>query len=229
MTRDTQHVLLALLGGALLRIAADGTYLRYVRPSHRWWLLGAGAMMLVLAVVALVGELRGWQAPDAHEHPVGPGPWLLVLPVLVLTLVIPPPLGADAVGRVGVAALRAGDLYPPLPPGPVELDIGDAVNRVVGDGSGSLAGREVTLTGFVVRHGAETVLARMTITCCAADARPFAVRLVGGDVPDLAPDTWLRVRGSIQPGSATQANRYRPAVTVRDAEVVPAPADPYEY
>ncbi len=56
MRRDTQHVLLVLLGGALLRIAADDTYLRYVRPSHRWLLLAAGAVIVVLAVVGLVRD-----------------------------------------------------------------------------------------------------------------------------------------------------------------------------
>ena len=68
----------------------------------------------------------------------------------------------------------------------------------------------------------------MTIVCCAADARANRVRLVG-DLGDVAPDTWLRVRGTLQPGSGTAATRYVPAMTVRSVEVVPEPPDPYEY
>ena len=43
MRRETQNVLLVLLGGALLKIALTGTYLRYVKPSLFPWLVLAGA------------------------------------------------------------------------------------------------------------------------------------------------------------------------------------------
>jgi uncharacterized repeat protein (TIGR03943 family) len=106
----------------------------------------------------------------------------------------------------------------------------DFVARAISDRS--LDGREVTLTGFVVRHGEEVRLTRLVISCCAADARPMTVRLVGGGPGsgvDHPPDTWLRVRGRIQPGSATPQTRYVPAFTVSSAAVRPAPEDPYEF
>ncbi len=232
MRRDTQHVLLVLLGGALLRIAADDTYLRYVRPSHRWLLLAAGALVVVLAVVGMVRDRAG--APAAgHEHGAAERhvPWLLLAPVLVIALVAPPALGADAVGRAGPrnAVVQASDVFAPLPPGhPAELPVADFVQRAVWDTTGSLEGREVVLTGFAVRRGAATDLARMTIACCAADARPQRIRLIG-DIGAPAPDTWLRVRGVLQPGSATAATGHVPALTVTAVTVVPAPPDPYEY
>lgn len=227
MRRDTQHVLLVLLGGALLRIAADDTYLRYVRPSHRWLLLAAGAVIVVLALVGLVRDRAG---PPAHEHG-GHAPWLLLAPVLVIALVAPPALGADAVGRAGArnTVVQESDVFGPLPPGdPAELPVAEFVQRAVRDTGGSLDGREVVLTGFVVRRGAATELARLTIACCAADARPNRVRLVG-DVNDPAPDTWLQVQGVLQEGSATEATGYIPALTVTSARTIPPPPDPYEY
>jgi uncharacterized repeat protein (TIGR03943 family) len=234
--RDTQHVLLVLLGGALLRIAADDTYLRYVRPSHRWLLIAAGAVIVVLAIVALVRDRAG--EPVAHEHgdheqgaTERHTPWLLLAPVLVIALVAPPALGADAVSRAGPrnTVVREADVFGPLPPGdPAELSVAEFVRRAIWDTTGSLHGREVVLTGFAVRHGADTELARLTILCCAADARPNRVRLAG-DVGDPAPDTWLRVRGVLQEGSATAATGHVPTVTVTAATVVPAPPDPYEY
>ena len=240
MRRDTQHVLLVLLGGALLRIAADDTYLRYVRPSHRWLLLAAGAVIVGLAVVALVRDRVAAPAhPDGHEHAGAERhvPWLLLAPVLVIALVAPPALGADAVARTGArnAVVQASDAFAPLPPGgPVELTVADFVDRAAWDTSGTLDGREVVLTGFVVRRGPATELARMTIACCAADARANRVRLVGGTgeiggIGDIAPDTWLRVVGSVQPGSATLATGYVPTMTVTAVSPVPEPADPYEY
>jgi uncharacterized repeat protein (TIGR03943 family) len=227
--RETQHVLLLLLGGALLRIAADDTYLRYVKPSHRWLLLAAGAVIVVLAVVALVRDLRGHAPADDHDHPGSQVPWLLLAPVLVIALVAPPALGADSVNRAGArnAVVQDGDVFPPLPDDP-ELTVAEFVQRAAWDTSGSLDGREVTLTGFAVRRGAAVELARLTIACCAADARPNRVRLVG-DLGDPAQDTWLRVRGVVQAGSATAATGYVPAMTVAGAEIVDAPPDPYEY
>ena len=229
MRRETQHVLLVLLGGALLRIAADDTYLRYVRPSHRWLLLGAGAVIVVLAVVALVRDLRGRAPESDHGGAERQVPWLLLAPVLVIALVAPPALGADSVNRAGArnAVVSDGDVFSALPVN-AELTVAEFAQRAAWDTTGSLDGREVTLTGFAVRRGAAVELARLTIACCAADARPNRVRLVG-DLGDPPQDTWLRIRGTVQTGSATAATGYVPAMTVAAAEVVDAPPDPYEY
>lgn len=233
MSRDTQHAVLVILGGALIRVASGDVFLRYVRPSHRWLLIGAGAVIVALAVVAYVRDLRTpGGRPGGHEHG-GHTAWLLLVPVLAVALVAPPALGADAVSRVGTGnTAQTVDLLPPLPAGDgVPLTVGEFVQRAVWDPGRSLDDREVTLTGFVVRRGAAVDLARMTIVCCAADARANRVQLVGdpGDLGDVAPDTWLQVRGTLQPGSGTAATRYVPAMTVRSAEVVAAPSDPYEY
>jgi uncharacterized repeat protein (TIGR03943 family) len=229
--RDTQHVLLVLLGGALLRIAADDTYLRYVRPSHRWLLLAAGAVIVVLAVVGLVRDRVG--SPASHEHGAAErhAPWLLLAPVLVIALVAPPALGADAVGRAAArgAVVQESDVFAPLPAGgPVQLGVAEFVQRATWDTTGTLDGREIVLTGFTVRRGAATELARLTIACCAADARPHRVRLVG-DLGEHAPDTWLRVQGVLVPGSATTATGHVPALTVTAVTIIPPPPDPYEY
>lgn len=232
MRRETQHVLLLLLGGALVRIAADDTFLRYVRPGHRWLLIGAGAVMVALAGIGLIRDARG-RTVRPHDHPGAErhAPWLLLLPVLVIALVAPPALGSDAVIRAGQsnAVVRDADVFPALPAGLApELGLGEFVQRAAWDSSGSLTGREVTLVGFVVRRGAELDLARLTIACCAADAHASRVRLTGY-VSDPAPDTWLRVRCIVVPSSATAATRYVPQVTVTAAEVIMTPPDPYEY
>ncbi len=186
MNRQTQHVLLALLGGALLRIAADDTFLRYVRPGHRPLLVAAGVVMVVLAGVGVLRDLRRERAVDPHEHGShGSGgaeriaPWLLLLPVLAMAVVAPPALGADAVARAGPVDGTAITL-PPLPPGPVvELGVGEFVQRAVWDTGATLDGREVVLTGFAVPRAGGVELARLTIMCCAADARVHRVRMAG--------------------------------------------------
>lgn len=229
MRRETQHVLLLLLGGAVLRLAMDDTHLRYVRPGHRWLLLAAGAVVVALAVVALVRDRRGPVPGQHHGGGERHVPWLLLAPVLVIALVAPPALGADAVGRTGSsgAVVRDGDVFGPLTEG-AALPVAEFVQRAAWDTGGSLEGRTVELTGFVVRRGAAVDLARLTIACCAADARAHLVHLAG-DVGDPPSDTWLRVRGTVVTGSATAATGYVPVIVVASVEVVGAPPDPYEY
>jgi len=241
--RDTQNVLLVLLGGALIKISATDLYLRYVKPGNKWYLLTAGAVILLLAAVSLVrdawqaraGARRPGPAGDGHHHGHGEphSPWLLMLPVLAIFLVAPPALGADSVQRasagnsVTTTASTSAD-FPPLPQGGApELRLSDFVARAVWDRSGSLAGRDVTLTGFVVHRGGAPELARLVITCCAADARPMVVRLTGA--PDLPSGSWLRLRARLLPGSATAADGYTPSVQVLDAEPIAEPTEAYEY
>ncbi|MBW0102216.1 TIGR03943 family protein [Pseudonocardia sp. KRD291] len=238
MRRDTQHALLLVLGGVMLRVCVDDSVLRYVRPGHRWLLVAAGTAAVGLAVVGAVRDLRGrtHAADDDHAHDRSHAPWLLLLPVLVIALVAPPALGADAVNRTSGGTVRSGDLYPPLPGGTLALGLGDVVDRAVWDDSRSVAGREVVVTGFLARHRGDVVLARMRISCCAADARPSMLRLRGtapeGPLPDgPLPDggeRWLQVRGTVVPGTGNVADRYVPDLTISALTPVPAPSDPYE-
>lgn len=242
MRRETQNVLLVLLGGALLKIAWSGSYLRYVKPSLLPFLVAAGAAIVALGLIAIVRDVRVARAPHAgaaagdqpdHEH-TGRSPWLLLLPVLAIFLVSPPALGADAVSRSagsGAAPTRSIE-FPSLPPGPAPaMRMSDFVTRAVWDDAGTLHGRQVRLVGFIV-HGADggTHLARLAIACCAADARPVQVRLTGADgLATLPQDGWFEVRGQLVPGSAGQDSRFVPALTVSGVRPVPAPSEPYEF
>ena len=211
MRRDTQHALLLLLGAVLLRVCADESVLRYVRPGHRWLVIAAGVVAVGLAVFGATRDLRG------HAHAAGDG--------------------HDAVNRTSGGSVRSGDLYPPLPGGTLALGLGEVVDRAVWDDAHSVAGREVVVTGFLARRHGDTVLARMRISCCAADARPSMLRLRGtppdGRSPgELVPDSgdrWLRVRGTVVPGTGNAADRYVPDLTVSQVTPVPAPPDAYEY
>jgi uncharacterized repeat protein (TIGR03943 family) len=76
MNRDTQSVLLVLLGGAVVRISVDDTYLRYVRSWTRPYLLTAGAVLIVLGLASLwrehLARRSAGATPAAPPAPVGP-------------------------------------------------------------------------------------------------------------------------------------------------------------
>lgn len=238
MKRETQNVLLVLLGGALLKIALTGTYLRYVKPGQQVWLIAAGTIMVVLAFVAIARDIMAKKpaVPDLHEHTHGGfqshSTWLLVLPVLAIFLA-PPALGEDAVNRAAerTPPLRSTDYsFPALPEGDVvDQRVMDFVERAAWDKKGTLNDRNVRLTGFIVHNDNATYLARLSIGCCAADAYPVKVKLDGQGMTTLMSDTWVTAVVRYRPGTSTKESRHVPTVTVTDVRAVPEPPDPYEY
>ncbi|GAA3857760.1 TIGR03943 family protein [Saccharothrix violaceirubra] len=227
MRRETQNILLVLLGGALLKLALTDTYLRYVKESLRPWLIATGAIMVVLALVAIVRDIRREREHD-HDHR-SHSTWLLLLPVLAVFLISPPALGADTVTGKGNTAPKAGAGFEALPDETVvPLTITDFVMRTAWDDSGSLDDRTVRLTGFVARQGTNVYIARLTISCCAADARPVKALLAGQDFATLPTDQWIEATGRVVPGSATQASAFVPTLTVTTITTIPAPPEPYE-
>lgn len=223
---DASNVLLVLVGSALLKLTLTGTYLRYVKPSTKPWLLAAGIVMIMLAAASIVRDLRGNASGHAHH---AWGTWLLVLPVLTIFLVAPPALGADSVLRAG-AAVPPNAALPPLPShGVVPLTMSDLITRAVWDGTHSLDGRTVTVTGFVVHHDGTDYVARLVITCCAADATPMKVALTGHPASALPDNQWVEVTGRVRPGSAVAADAYTATFSVTSLHTVDQPADPYEH
>ncbi len=240
MKRETQNILLILLGGALVKIALNGDYLRYVKPAQQPWIIAGGAVMVLLGAVAIVRDLlAGRAAPSVdshagHAHSARPA-WLLLVPVLAVFLVAPPALGADSVTRTEARIPQSASTadtaaFPALPAGEVvPLSLSEFVTRAGWDHTGTLNGRNVSLTGFVVHENGSTLLARLVISCCAADAYPVTVRLASGSVDHLAADTWIQVTGRVVPGTATRTNSYTPDFTLASVSTVAAPKDPYEY
>ncbi|WP_199509434.1 TIGR03943 family putative permease subunit [Nucisporomicrobium flavum] len=208
MNRQAQAVVMLLLGGAVLKASLGDLYLRYVKEGLQPFLIGAGALLVAAAVMTLWYDLRPRRTAaasnddgdgDGHHHEPRIG-WLLILPVLGLLLVAPPALGSYAAGQAGsvLTAQNSASDYPPLPVGdPVDVGLLDYASRAVFDQGRSLTGRTLRLTGFVTPGpGGEPMLARMVLSCCAADGRPIKVGLTGAGPSAVAPDTWVQVVGA---------------------------------
>jgi uncharacterized repeat protein (TIGR03943 family) len=212
-----------LLGTVILRLAITGTYRRYVRVGMGPWLVAAGVVIVVLGVVALVRVMRHGSCPDAHDHHRPSGAprvgWLLLAPVAALLLVAPPTLGSYGVERGAVVDVRSGvEGFEPLPAdgSPRPMSLLEFGQRAFDRAGVSFNGAPVQLTGFVADSDpGEFLLARYQIACCAADAAPYVVQVVGvvGDPPAI--DQWVTVTGSFQAAATTVA-------------AVPPPDDPYE-
>jgi uncharacterized repeat protein (TIGR03943 family) len=225
-----------LVGAVLLRLELTGTYGRYVRQGMGPWLAIAGGVVIVLGLVTLARALRqGGQGPggdgdlDGDDHRGGGQRmgWLLLAPIAALLLVAPPTLGSYGVGRGARVDIRAGaGVLDPLPraAGPVRMTLLEFGQRAFDHDGASFNGAAVQLTGFVAdQEGAGFRLARYQIACCAADAAPVVVRVVGveGSPPR---DQWVAVTGTFQPGGGDQLPRLAATSVVE----IRAPNDPYE-
>ena len=243
MNRQAQAVILLLVGGAILRASVTDLYLRYVKEGLRPFLIAAGVLLVAAAAATLWYELCARRdTPDhadghgdgdghGHEH-AGPWvAWLLVLPVFALLLVAPPALGSYAANRSGTALQETSD-FAPLPAGdPVTVSVVDYATRAVYDDGKSLAGRRVRIIGFVlVGDDGAAYLARMILSCCAADARPVKIGLSGAVPTGLAADSWIEVTGRYTAKSTKDSvnDGVIPYLDVEELTQVPAPTNQYE-
>ncbi len=244
VNRMAQSLVMTLLGGAILRVSALSTvYVNYVKPGFRPLLIAAGLVIFALGVLGLVQEWRKPYTPKAEagteqesvgEHRHGPRvAWLLCLPVIAIFLIAPPPLGSFAAERDETPQPRpsALDAYDVLARDkPTAMPLGEFIGRAWGDANRSLVDRQVRLTGFAThsKKKGQWYLTRMQLRCCAADAFPLKVSVLG--VPAPRDDTWVEVTGAWVPTPYDRLPKGTVAPEMRATAVakVRQPDEPYE-
>ena len=218
-----------LVGAVLLRLTVTGTYRRYVRVEMGPWLAIAGIAVVVLGVVTLAWVIRHQDVGDAHGHAPGGDRvgWLLLAPIAALLLVAPPTLGSYGVGRAATVDITEGaPVFEPLTDeaSPVPMTLLEFGQRAFEHDGASFEGASVRLTGFVVGPDGEGFrLARYQIACCAADATPVVIRVVGvhGGLPPR--DQWVIVTGRFEPGGGDL-----PLLAATTVTSISPPDEPYE-
>jgi uncharacterized repeat protein (TIGR03943 family) len=226
-----------LVGTVLLRLTFTGTYRRYVQERMGPWLVVAGVAVIVLGAATLVRAYRAGSAAgaadahghdhdDDHDHQHGERiGWLLLAPIAALLLVAPPALGSYGVDRSAGVDVRAGAPdFEALAAGedPVPMTLLEFSQRAADHDGASFGGVAVQLTGFVA-GGDGFRLARYQIACCAADAAPVVVRVVGTNGDPPARDQWVTVTGTFRPGGTDV-----PELEATSVVEIPEPTDPYE-
>lgn len=238
MRRETENLLLLLVGVSIGLIAFSGQFTRYVKPGLLPWLIAAAVLLIALALAAIVADIRRGGPPDhaddGHAHRGGVV-WLLAVPVVVLTFVKPPPIQAHPGNPP--ASLTADQAvqqqFPPLPTeGVPELSLPDVMMRAANDKRRSLDNRTIAVTAFVLHEADGVDLGRVVIICCAADAQLARVHLRGPGAAvaaGLRDNTWVRAEGVVTP--APRRPDLAPVPTLDAAVVAPidAPANPYAY
>jgi uncharacterized repeat protein (TIGR03943 family) len=239
VSRETENALLLLVGLSTAMIAVTGTYTRYVKPSLLPWLGIAAILLIALALNAIITNIRrptphNGDHGHAHRSRVG---WLLTVPVVVMIFIVPPALAAQGVAP-SVVAVSADVLRHPFPRLPAErapeVSLKEVQQRAATDTAGTLNGRLITVTGFTMTTttSGRLDLARVVITCCAADAQLARVHLAGSTATtagNFSDNTWLRVEGQIVPEPRNPAATSVPTLAVASLTRIDPPANPYGY
>lgn len=231
MKRETENVVLLIVGIAVAMVTFTGAYTRYVKPGMLPWLAASAAVLIALALVAIVRDIRGGGEHhySGHTHRNGIV-WLLVVPVILLIFVVPPALSAKATPPATVTVSEARS-FPPLPPGPAPtISLPEVLMRVAVGQVGGLDGRRITTTGFTMHEGDRVYLAKIVIFCCAADAQLARLQLSGPALPVAAglPDnTWVRVEGIVPPGQRYSGTDSVPRLEVSSVVRIDPPANTY--
>ena len=106
----------------------------------------------------------------------------------------------------------------------------DYASRAVFDEGRSIGDRRVRITGFITKGpDGQPYLARMILSCCAADARPIKVGLRGAVPGDIGPDTWVEVIGTFTPYQVVDEinSGIIPFIEATSVTPVAVPDDPY--
>lgn len=239
MSREAENTVLLLVGISIAMITASGVFTRYVKPGLLPWLAVSAVVLIGLALVAIIGDIRrgGPRTADAageHSHRRGIA-WLLVVAVLVLMFVAPPALrpSAAAPSVTSVSNDVLNKSFSPLPPGPApEVSLPEVLMREAHDTTGSLTNRTITVTGFVLNEAQGVDLGRIVIICCAADAQLARIHLRGpaaGGASGLPDNTWIRVQGQVIPAPRQPNSPAIPKLQATAVTRVDAPPNPYAY
>jgi uncharacterized repeat protein (TIGR03943 family) len=238
MTRETENAVLLLVGIATGIITITGTYTRYVKPSLLPWLAASAILLIALALISIVRDIRQGSAYGAHDgghaHRAAAA-WLLIVPIALLGFIVPPSIAPEAAAPT-VTEVSSEVLRRPFPVLPDErapaMSLPEVLVRIARDSANTLDGRLITVTGFTYKADGRTDLARVVILCCAADASLARIRMSGPAVPQIEsyPDeTWLRVEAKVPAGQSYSRNGSTAVMDVFTAERIDPPANLYEY
>ena len=153
---------------------------------------------------------------------------MLAVPILLLLVVPPPALGAFAAARSdGTIPGQAGSqTYARSRPG-IRYRCRSTTSPSAQRGTGAERWSATTWSWSVRGAGPDGgwYVTRAVLTCCAADAQSYPVRVVGDAEPRTA-DTWVEVSGRFVPPA--DPGRHTAAISANDVRPVSPPAQPYE-
>jgi len=207
-TKLARAIVLTLWSAFFAYLWISDEMVRFLGP-RTYWVVPFGCLTLGAAALAHVIALRrermaGDKTEDGMSRSDVVGIAALLVPIVAVIAVPQAELGAQAVSRKATGAGATSALIAPPEPDagrpPNFIDVhyaNESAEYATALGIGE--GTPLNLTGFVsaTNGPSEFTLTRFYVSCCAADAIPYSVRVVGegAGYPD---NTWLQVNGVLQ-------------------------------
>lgn len=231
---------LLLWGLMILRYWWTGRLAVLLHPDYHWLAIGAGWVLLFMAVwrgLALFQPRQKWDTPHIA---LLPRQWSLavLLAVAMFGLIyVPRPFASDAAlargiaDPVGLTRSQPQRFVRNTPP--EERSIIDWIRILnVYPEPDAYTGKPVNVIGFVI-HPPEwsdnyVMVARFVLTCCAADAYPVGIPVkLSENRAAFAPDSWISVQGEMM--TETLDGQRRLVIQPTEVLSVPEPKNPYEF
>lgn len=234
---------IAAWGVLMLKYWLTGKLRVLIHPAYAWLCVVAGVGFLIVSIWKALQVRSRRRLSESQQHvslfPPGWSTGLLLLAACIGLVVTPRPFTSQVALDRGVTDfLGVARIEPQSFRG-----VTNPEDRTIIDWSRTLsvypepdayAGDPVDVIGFVILpeelSADKLIVARFTITCCAADAYPIGIPVVlpeGEARSQFESDSWIRVRGEMI--STTLAERRQVAIAAREIEFVPEPDNPYDY
>ncbi len=201
-------ILLCLTASAICYLFISGKLMLFLHPRSTTALALGTVLLLVLSGVSW----RQLRSPQAYS-PVGWGHALFLLPLLLALFYPPQVLSPEVLSQKGLLGVFRGhasncdENHSPLPTlaldDPIVVDDENflVVLQALWENTDAYLGRDLEMLGFVFTDPTlgphDFVLARLIMTCCAADAEVAGVLCRYPTSSSLIPGQWVSVRGTL--------------------------------
>jgi len=206
----------------------NGRYKAFIQP--KLWPLLILALVGLLAFSAASISQFSLRSMASFRFEAWIKAAILIVPVVFLWTIYGQSLGTDAFAK---RLLQSGQRVPfktadfeKIPSTALSENAATLLDLILY--AENFNGKPVTVEGMVFRNaGVDTnsfLLFRFAVTCCAADALPFSIRVNMANEADLTNDTWVRVEGLFN--LATMHGKQ--VFSIRADRVLPIPTPPPE-
>lgn len=225
MREPISGILLMCFGFGLLRAGWSGDYQAWVN-MHQVTVFCVAGVVIILGVLTFRRSCTTCSADGGCCGGHGERritPWALVLIVAVIAGLTPAALNPGSV-RVANAAVAttsgAPASWPELPGGTPELSLREVVARSATPADGRIQGHRVRIVGQLHSSGEAMMLSRVSVTCCAADARSYSVELHDSlsKLRAVEDGQWVIATVTLLPGSGTRDRDWVPRVAIAEIE-----------
>ncbi|MEG0353931.1 MAG: TIGR03943 family protein [Cellulosilyticaceae bacterium] len=221
-------------GSFIYYLFTTGRINDYIHPRMQGYVLMA---MVVFGVLALVQIEQIFNAKRSGE--IRWGNFVFIIPLLLAIAIDPTEIGVQALSNKG---LVMDNHYHKE-----EVDINnhntsDAkafkyIAENLAEQLESMEGKEVKLTGFVYKGNEctenEFILARLIMSCCAADSWIQGIRCEWDNAGELRENQWVQIKAKVKYiesyNKETKEIGHLPVLKIQSINPVDIPTNPYIY